>query len=186
MKEVMYMSGGSKFLMTVLVLLTLVGAFSTSDRLFFILLIGTLGSGVLYYLSIIVHQVRQMNIRMLGLPLTNAQIDTIIQHSPTFTIESDDFDVHEPFSLYALCVIDGESYLSVRVFTKYVQITEYELVFEWPDLPATIIHCENQYVTGASAFEHVIERYVSCSALGLKMEREGNVLKLSMNKQMTK
>jgi hypothetical protein len=151
-------------------LILVFGAFAgiTSSN-YFVLISSIVGGCVLISLSRLIDINKDASHKLLGIPLTKSQINTIINHSPNFSVESSFADVYpEEASLYPLIKLDDDYYIRAKVFYTYMSQQEYEYTFDLPGKSPFVFSCSSYYYKDADLFEHGDQVFVKLAALGIK------------------
>ncbi|MDF2661512.1 MAG: hypothetical protein K0Q94_4303 [Paenibacillus sp.] len=111
---------------------------------------------------------QKIHYRLLGIALTDSQLNTIVKHSGKYAVESDLFDVYPDSNTpYPLLMLDGELYIRARLFRDYVEQEEDRYQFSLPDREPVELKFSDRYVPGAALFGHGDQVFVSVSRLGL-------------------
>ncbi|MFC4811473.1 hypothetical protein [Paenibacillus sp. GCM10023250] len=159
--------------LVILMLGTIVGIFTRSMTV--IVLCVTIGL-VLLSLATIAESAQGAYHRALGLPMTRNQLRTILRQSPTYAFESGLFDAYPNADRapgYPLLRLDGEYYVRVKLFYRYLRQEDTAYTFALPSRAPAVFDCEAYYREGADLFEHDERVYVRLAALGLRLRIRG-------------
>ncbi|SFE43165.1 hypothetical protein SAMN05216378_3091 [Paenibacillus catalpae] len=120
----------------------------------------------------------------LGLPYKNEQINEIIKRSTPVKVFSTGLSIH-PFdgTAYPLLQLHGESYLRAKAFIPYIEQSEMEYRFSFPDVDPVLLLCEPRCGQGSSLFQFNEQVFVKLSALPLTIKREGDRLRIEVASQ---
>lgn len=113
----------------------------------------------------------------LGLPLKHEQIHHILRRTPPVKVTSTSLSIH-PFNEteYPLLELHGEYYLRAKAFIPYMEQSETEYRFAFPETALVLLICEPRYRKGSRLFQYNDQVFVKLSALPLSVEKEGDRL----------
>lgn len=147
-------------------------------------IISLIGGFVLMSLSKLVDFQQAAYRRSLGLPVTGETLHLMMKNSPQYEVESEDFNVYpEGHKHYTLLRLEGELYVSARVFKNVMTRVESEYTFSFPGRKALILFRSPSIYKGAELFEYGEAAFVSISALGLESKFCGGRLLLNFASQ---
>ncbi|GMK46671.1 hypothetical protein PghCCS26_38000 [Paenibacillus glycanilyticus] len=117
----------------------------------------------------------------LGLPLKNEQIHKILRRTPPVKVTSTTLSIH-PFNEteYPLLELQGESYLRVKAFIPYIEQSETEYRFTFPESALVLLICDPRYSQGSRLFQYNDQVFVKLSALPLSVQKEGDRLRVEI------
>ncbi|TCN00677.1 hypothetical protein EV294_101125 [Paenibacillus sp. BK033] len=120
----------------------------------------------------------------LGLPLRNEQIHKILRRTSPVKVTSTTLSIH-PFNEteYPLLELQGEAYLRVKAFISYIEQSETEYRFTFPDSAPVLLICDPRYSQGSRLFQYNDQVFVKLSALPLSIEKEGDRLRVEVAAQ---
>lgn len=134
---------------------------------YIIVMAGVTCGFLLLSLAKLLDQSRDSHHRLLGIPLTKSQIQTIIANSAVFTVESDSIDVYpSKDAQYPLIVLDNEKYIRAKAFYKCLSQDDYQYTFQLPH-GTIVLDCSDMYYPGVDLVDLGDQVLVRISALQL-------------------
>jgi hypothetical protein len=136
------------------------------------------GGFILLSVSTLINILREINHKLLGIPLTDNQVSTIINFSRSYIIESNTITIYpDNETSYALIKLDGNLYIRARVFLRHLEQVEYEYKFSFPDKEPVILNCSDKYYEGVDLFALENYVFVRIEKLNLKVTIYKNIIK---------
>lgn len=135
-----------------------------------ILIISFTSGFLLISLSKLVDNLTDINHKLLGLPFTTSQLNTILKYSPQYYVESSTLDVYpDNETLYPLINLENELYIKAKVFYKYLSQNEHQYTFRLPEKGAIVLNCSSAYYQGVDLFQYGEQVLVKLSVLKLNI-----------------
>ncbi len=137
---------------------------------------GLSGGVIIIILQRILVIIRGIHHKLLGLPLTQSQVETLIKHTRKYPMMSSQFEVH-PWekTVYPHVQLDGYTYVRALAFYKYLSQTGTRYRFELPNREPIELECADAYYPQVSLFEHGDMAFVRVDSLGLQIDIRGGV-----------
>ncbi len=137
---------------------------------YFVVILSVTSGFLIMTLSKLVDINRDSNHRLLGIPLTKSQINTIINNSSIFYVESNKIKIYPSNeAIYPLIILDNEKYIRAKVFYNYLSQVEYQYTFEFPDETITL-ECADNYYPGVDLYNQGEQVLVKLSALNINLK----------------
>lgn len=135
----------------------------------YLVLIICITSGfLLISLSRLVDNLTDINHKLLGLPFTTSQLNTILKYSSKYYVESSTFDVYpDNETLYPLINLENEFYVRAKVFYKYLSQNEHQYTFSLPEKEPVVLNCSSSYYQGVDLFQYGEQVLVKLSVLNI-------------------
>lgn len=135
-----------------------------------ILIISFTSGFLLISLSKMVDNLTDINHKLLGLPFTTSQLNTILKYSPQYFVESSTLDVYpDNETLYPLINLENEFYIRAKVFYKYLSQNEHQYTFSLPEKEPIVLNCSSSYYQGVDLFQYGEQVLVKLSVLKLNI-----------------
>jgi len=136
----------------------------------YFIFIGFVCAAIIYFLRKIISVLEGIHYRLLGLQLTEQQIDILLQHSSIYDHESEALELSDrPYS--KLITLDGHQYVNSKLFKKYITTEEFLYTIHFPNAEPIQMYLETVYTSGVELFRHRDHNFVRVDKLGIPMRK---------------
>lgn len=133
-------------------------------------IISLVGGALVLGVSKMIEQLQDMNHKILGISLTDSQINTIIRNSRSYHIESEVFPVYPDNETKSpLIVLEGEYYINARLFKNNLKHEEYEYRLALPGKEQIVMNLSEYYYKGVLLFKWHDQLLLKISAVPLTL-----------------
>jgi hypothetical protein len=130
-------------------------------------------------MSEVLFSVRNVESMVLTSTLNAEYIIRLIEQSKRYVFVSDDLEIYNLDSeIFPLIILENEEYIPVTPLTNYVEPSQDEYIFKFPNNNEHRLKVYNTYQHKVDLFEVDNKLLVKASALGLSLEIEGDRVKV--------